>query len=150
MKINRNWRNSPRGVEADKHDEAYSSVCQCDDCLERRLKVCGWMVHIRMSKEHGEMEISGFGKEHYFLAGCLKPICKSHGVYDDFKTDRYDTPKKEDNVCKRCLGKLTTMARLYGDEDDNHIACDDCGFCISRGDCNGFGCGSKYRNKVKK
>ena len=96
------------------------------------------------------MEISGFGKEHFFKAGCMKPVCKSNGVVDDFNSDRYDMPKDDSNICKRCLCQMTTMGRLYGDieedEHDKHITCRECGMCISCGDCNTYGCGSRYRN----
>ena len=37
---------------------------------------------------------------------------------------------------------MKTMNEMYEDESD-HEACGECGFCITCGDCNKYGCGKE-------
>jgi len=46
--------------------------------------------------------------------------------------------QKEDLLRKSKMGK--TMHEEYGDGSD-HECCDLCGFCLTCGDCDKFGCG---------
>jgi len=42
---------------------------------------------------------------------------------------------------------MTTMDERFGDGSD-HISCDECGYCITCGDCKEYGCGKEVTTDV--